>query len=294
MKILALGLGPIGQGIVKNLCTGGHVVFAYDRNPNKVMKSQCQGAKGLNNIADFPIDIDAVFVLVNNGHQVLDLLFNENNIAGRLPPGTLILMGTTVAPGIAMEVGDKCAELGVVLVECPLSGGARGAEAGNLTIITATSVEGFDRAKPILDVVAGHVEYLGPKIGRASLMKIANQISVAINLAGAAEVMAYAGAVGLERTQVFEVLSRCSANSWIWQDRVSRYVSDDKSTRSKISTLHKDIEIIRDSVPANLVKLPNLMCAKELVDAAIDEGLGDEDDVNLIDRAAKFLCQVEL
>lgn len=287
VRVLILGLGPIGLGITKNLCLHGHVVFAHDRNRDKVAVATSLGAHGIQSLEDIADELDAVFVALNNGSQAMDVLFTGNNLVSRLAPGTLVLLGTTTTPDIASELSTRSASQKLLFVECPLSGGAKGAQNASLTLIVSASSEAFTRAQPILGAISAHIKYLGAEIGHASLMKMVNQMVVAINLCGAAEIMAFAIAAGFDRVQVFDILSHCAADSWVWQDRVSRFVAGEDAVKSKVSTLHKDIEIIADETSEGLRNLPIFSRARDFVQSAINEGLGDEDDISLVNFAAR-------
>lgn len=275
----------MGLGATKNLVHAGFHVVAYDRNLPKIEQATQLGASRIEKLSDVDHTIDAVLLFVTTGEQAFEILSGSEPLYKKVRPATLILLGTTTSPEVAKKIAQTCVSQNLQFVECPVSGGAIGAESGTLTVIAGGSTIAIERATPILNSISRNLKFVGERIGDASLMKMTNQLLVAVNLAGAAEVMAFATATGLNKSQVFEILSLCAGNSWIWQDRMRRFVNLDRTVKSKVSTLAKDLNIAKKEIGNEASKLTLFNIAHEFVSEAASSGFSEKDDTSLVEFA---------
>lgn len=71
-------------------------------------------------------------------------------------------------------------------VDAPVSGGVGGAENATLTFMVGGDQTAFDRAKPLLSLLGKNVAHCGAS-GTGQVVKICNNLILAISMAGVAE-----------------------------------------------------------------------------------------------------------
>ena len=115
-------------------------------------------------------------------------------------------MSTIGSPALA-KVQATVESRGITLVDCPISGGPKGARAGTLTVITAGPPSARDELRPLLHAIGGQVFEVGDKPGQAQLMKLVNNLINAANMATAFEALVLGAKGGLDPDQMVSVLN---------------------------------------------------------------------------------------
>jgi 3-hydroxyisobutyrate dehydrogenase-like beta-hydroxyacid dehydrogenase len=113
------------------------------------------------------------------------------------------------------RLAERARPSGTVLLDAPVSGGVRGAEARTLSIMVAGDRAAFELARPLLGELGSTVRYLGARPGLGQAAKLANQLMMTVALAGTVEGLALAERYGLERDQVLEVVGAGTGSSWV-------------------------------------------------------------------------------
>ena len=213
MKIGFIGVGVMGNGMVKNLLQQGYEVNAYTRTRAKALEALDAGAVWRENVADCVRDADAVISIVGFPPDVEEVYFGDKGILANACPGTLVIDMTTTSPRLAQRIYTEAASKGLLALDAPVSGGDTGARAGTLSIMVGGDREAFERAMPIFEAMGKSIRYMGPA-GSGQHTKMANQIAIAGTLAGVCEAIAYARAVGLDVDEVLAAIGGGAAGSW--------------------------------------------------------------------------------
>ena len=213
MKIGFIGVGVMGNGMVKNLLQQGYEVNAYTRTRAKALEALDVGAVWRENVADCVRDADAVISIVGFPPDVEEVYFGDKGILANARPGTLVIDMTTTSPRLAQRIYTEAASKGLLALDAPVSGGDTGARAGTLSIMVGGDREAFERAVPIFEAMGSSICYMGPA-GSGQHTKMANQIAIAGTLAGVCEAIAYARAVGLDVDEVLAAIGGGAAGSW--------------------------------------------------------------------------------
>ena len=168
---------------------GGHEVVVYARTPQKAdglpaiqapdIASACDGA-------------DVVVLSVTDSEDVLEVVHLATS-TGAAPP--IIIDTSTIAPAAAREAAAIAAASGSEYLDCPVSGGPPGAEAGTLAVMCGGSDTGVALAAPILDLIGdpGKRVHCGP-VGSGLVAKLVNNLLVAAISAAVASISLYARA----------------------------------------------------------------------------------------------------
>lgn len=277
MHTAVIGLGSMGFGMALSILRAGHETYGYDINPEQVAAfRQAGGAEGaLDSVAG---TLDAVVVVVLNAAQTRDVLFGEKGIAGALKPGAVVIACATVAPDFAREMEAQCAALGLLYLDAPISGGAKKAAEGALSIMAAGTAAAFQAADPVLDAAAASVFRLGDAAGPGSAMKAVNQLLAGVHIAAMAEALTFGMTQGVAPQDFVDVISKCAGTSWMLENRAPHIVAGDYTPHSSVNIWPKDLGIVLDIAKSANFAAPLTAAAMQQFLAAAGSGLGAEDD----------------
>lgn len=274
LKTAVVGLGSMGYGIALSCLRAGHQVWGLDINPEAVERLKAEGGE----TGNLPRDLDAVVVVVLNATQAEAVLFGDEGIVPTLSSGAIVLSCVTVAPEFACRMEARCADHGVHYLDAPISGGALKASQGKLTIMASGTAVAFDAAAPVLDACAETVFTLGATAGPGSAMKAVNQLLAGVHIATMAEALTFGMTQGIAPDQFLNVISKCAGSSWMLENRAPHVVAGDYSPKSQINIWPKDLGIVLEVASSVGFDAPIARAALSQYMAAVEMGLGAEDD----------------
>lgn len=276
-KTAVIGLGSMGYGVARSILRAGHETYGYDVVPAQVEKFRSEGgAEGA--LEDVSNGLDVVVIVVLNAAQTEDVLFGENDLAGKLRPGATIVSCATVPPEFARSMAERCGKLDIHYLDAPISGGSVKAAQGQLSIMASGSPNAFANARPVLDAMSEQLFELGDKPGVGSAMKAVNQMLAGIHIAAMAEALVFGITQGIEPKTFVDVISKCAGTSWMLENRAPHIVNGDYTPHSAVDIWPKDLGIVLDIAKSSKFSAPLTAAALQQYVAASGSGLGGEDD----------------
>jgi len=212
-KIAYIGRGNMGSGMCANLAKAGHDVQAFDLNADAVKAAVAAGAKAAATVGEAMSDVDVVVSMLPAGKHVHQVYFGDDGVTAHAKQGTLFLDCSTIAVEEARDAAAKAAEAGFSYMDAPVSGGVAAAEAGSLTFMVGGPKDGFEKAKPVLDVMGKNVFHAGDP-GNGQVAKIANNMLLGISMIGTCEAFNLAEKLGLDAQTFFDISSTASGQCW--------------------------------------------------------------------------------
>ncbi len=255
-KVGVIGLGSMGGGVAKSLLRADFPVRVCDVRPEVVQSFVTSGAVACASPADVGAACDVVIVLVVNAEQTETVLFGERGAAPAMRKGSVLLMSVTVPPDYAERLGPRLAELGVLMIDGPVSGGEAKAASGEMTMMAAGAPEAFALCEPVLGAIAAKVYRLGEVPGTGSKVKMVNQLLAGVHIAAAAEAMALGIKAGADPKVLYDVITNSAGNSWMFQNRVPHILAGDYSPRSAVNIFVKDLGIVLEAGKKSTLPLP--------------------------------------
>ena len=241
MRIGFVGAGLMGAGMVRNLAAAGHEVRLYARTPARAEGLPAELAASVAEAVD---GADLACSCVTDSPDVREVV--AGLLAAPSPPPVLVEL-STIAPAVARELAAACAERGVAYLDCPVSGGPVGAQAGSLAIMCGGDAAALERALPALDAMGDPAKrvHCGP-VGAGLVAKLANNLLVATIAAGTAEALGMAQRAGLDPALARDVILRSSGASWQLENLFPRVLAGDHRPGFKAKDLRKDLGHARD------------------------------------------------
>ncbi len=282
MTFGVVGLGSMGYGAAVSAIKRGVPTWGLDTTDAARARFAAAGGQLAASLADLAARCDVVQLLVVNAAQTEAVLFGEQGLAATLRPGAVVIASATVDPALPPQWEAKLAERGLHLIDGPVSGGAKKAAEGQMTVMASGRPEAFDAAGEVLDAIAGKVYRLGDKAGIGSTVKMVNQHLAGVHIAAACEAMALGMRAGADAASLYEVICNSAGMSWMFQNRVPHILEGDYTPLSSVNIFVKDLGIVLDAARKLAFPLPLAAAAHQLYLATAAAGHGNEDDAAVV------------
>ena len=210
-RIGFIGLGNMGSGMAANLANAGHEVSAFDLSDAALAKAEERGCKRAASAAEAVQGAEAVVTMLPAGKHVREVY--EGSVLGQAPGSAILIDCSTIDVATAREEIAKAEGQGYGMVDAPVSGGIAAAEAGSLTFMVGGTGEGFELARPFLEIMGKAVIHAGgPGAGQAA--KICNNMLLGASMIATCETFVLAMKLGLDPQTFFDISSQASGQCW--------------------------------------------------------------------------------
>ena len=278
-SIAFLGTGLMGAPMCQNLLSAGLPLTVWNRSLAKAEPLAKRGAV----VADSPqsavADADVVITMLSDGTAVADIMFNQGVAEAIRESATRIDM-SSIGADEAIEHAKRHVKRGVRYLDAPVSGGTKGAAAGELAIMAGGDAKTFAAMQPVFAPL-GQATHVGPN-GCGQLAKLANQVIVAITIGAVSEAFILAGGGGADRARVREALQGGFASSRILTEHGQRMVKRDFEPGGPARFQLKDLRNALSAAERLGLDLPITRLLHDLFDAMVQSGKGDMDHSGLL------------
>ena len=270
-----IGLGVMGGRMCRNLARKSTTpVIGYDVVPARIAECAGAGVGAGAGVADVATRADIVFMCLPGEPQVREVCFGSEGLVEHARAGQTIVDMTTATVEVDREVAAALAARGADFADAPVACGVPAAQIGTLAITVGASEEVLARIEPYLRCMGSEISHCGA-VGNGQVMKLMNNMLVFQTVSALAEAMAIATRAGVDRSKVFEILSRGSADSYAMRKHGAHmtsgdYPDDQFPTTYSLKDLRYALELAeRAGVDARGAKL-----VEERFVEAIDKGYG--------------------
>jgi 3-hydroxyisobutyrate dehydrogenase-like beta-hydroxyacid dehydrogenase len=242
-KIGFIGLGTMGGPMAGHLVKKGYELFVFNRSEAKTEKwiSKYMAGNICFSVKELATCCKIIILCVGNDEDVRWII---NEIFDSLNPGTIIIDHTTTSAQLSMEMLVKVNKKDSFFLDAPVSGGALGAQKGNLSVMVGGKKEIFLSIKKILETYSKCSKLMGPN-GYGQLTKMVNQICIAGLIQALAEGLNFSEKAGLNSSDVIEVISQGAAKSWQMENRWKTMLEDEYEHGFAVDLMRKDLEIVK-------------------------------------------------
>jgi 3-hydroxyisobutyrate dehydrogenase-like beta-hydroxyacid dehydrogenase len=185
-----VGLGAMGQLIVRRLIDAGHRVTGWNRSRDKADELIAAGMRWADNPRAVAHSSEIVFSIVTDAAAVRAVALGPDGVMAGLAPGNIFIDMSTIAPDASRALAAEFAKAGSIMLDAPISGSPVTVRQGNASIMVGGDEAAFTRATPVLLAI-------GPKVTRIGANGLACQMKIAVNLLLMVEVIAFGEAVAL-------------------------------------------------------------------------------------------------
>ena len=200
-----IGLGVMGGRMVKRLLAAGHTIIGYNRTQAKARWLLDMGMQWGTTPRAVVQAADITFSMVSHTAALQAVMGGPEGILAGLRPGTVVVDMSTVSPAASRELATQVAAASAHMLDAPVSGSVITLEAGRLSIMVGGERPIYERLRPILLDIGPKVTYVGPN-GLAVCMKVATNLSLAVQMLAFSEGVLLAEKSGIARETAVEVL----------------------------------------------------------------------------------------
>ncbi|KAJ6119893.1 hypothetical protein N7523_004173 [Penicillium sp. IBT 18751x] len=283
-----VGLGAMGFGMATHLVKEGYPVHGYDVFPASVDRFKAAGGIPASSLKESADGKPYYICMVASAPQAQSVLFGEDGIVSVLPPNATLLLCSTVPASYAQSVAAElqcCGRGDIHFIDAPVSGGAKRAADGTLSIMAGASDAALESGRFLLEAMSDSDKlYLVPGgIGAGSNMKMVHQVLAGIHILGASEAMGFAAQLGLDAHKTANAIKSGEAWSWMHENRLQRMLEEDwHPGASALTIILKDVGIITTSARQNQFPTPLCSTAEQVYLSALLQGYGSVDDSSMV------------
>jgi 3-hydroxyisobutyrate dehydrogenase-like beta-hydroxyacid dehydrogenase len=278
-----IGVGRMGLALVTRLLDAGHEVAVYNRTRSKAEPLAELGATIVDSPADLA-DRDVVFTMVAGSadvEEVISGLLSREGVA----PG-LIVDSTTISPIVATDIRASAERRGTAMLAAPVSGNPKVAASGRLTIVASGPREAWLKARPLLEVLARSVTYVGE--GEAArLVKVCHNLMLGVVAQCMAEITVLAEKGGVSRADFLEFMNDSVMGSTFTRYKTPAYVNLDFNPTFTPELLLKDFHLGLEAARELSVPMPLAAATEQIVQSLESISGNDVDFAALLELTAK-------
>ena len=207
-----IGLGLMGSNMVENLQKRGFKPMVMDLNKEAVAAVVARGATEASSAKELAEASDIVMLCLTTSNVVESLVYADNGILAGIKEGAVLIDFGTSIPASTRKIGADLAKKGAGMVDAPLGRTPVHAKDGLLNIMASGEQATFDKVKPVLEMQGENVFYLGA-LGAGHTTKLINNFMGMTTVAAMSQAFAVAELAGVDRQQLFDIMSTGPSNS---------------------------------------------------------------------------------
>lgn len=282
-----VGLGIMGSGIVKRLLSAGHRVTGYNRTRAKAQPLLERGMKW----ADTPRAVAQaghfIFTMVTNTEALHAVTAGQDGILAGLSTGKVYIDMSTVSPAASRELAQQVEAKGAQMLDAPVSGSVTTLEEGKLSFMVAGNRDTFEKVLPVLQAIGPKATYVGAN-GLAVSMKVATNLSLAVQMLAFSEGVLLAEKAGITRETAVEVLLNSVMASPMVKYRGPFVLNMPDEAWFDVNMMQKDLLLALEMGRRLDVPLPTTAITNEMLTAARGMGFADKDFAVLFEVLARM------
>jgi|TARA_R110002167_G_scaffold2771_6_gene13679 3-hydroxyisobutyrate dehydrogenase len=282
-----IGLGLMGSNMVENLQKKGFKPIVMDLNKDAVAAVVARGATEAKSAAELAAASDIVMLCLTTSNVVEKLVYAQDGILAGIKEGAVLIDFGTSIPASTRKIGADLAKKGAGMVDAPLGRTPAHAKDGLLNIMASGEQATFDKVKPILDLQGENVFYLGA-LGAGHTTKLINNFMGMTTVAAMSQAFAVAERAGVDRKQLFDIMSTGPSNSPFMHFCKNYAVDGVSDLGFSIGNANKDLGYFLEMVKDLGTRAQIAEGTSANLQAAFDAGMGNGNVPEIFDYFLKL------
>jgi 3-hydroxyisobutyrate dehydrogenase-like beta-hydroxyacid dehydrogenase len=265
-KIGFVGLGHMGGNMAGRLVHAGYQVYGSGRSQDRHRPLLRDGLQWRETPRDVAMAADMVITSLPDDEVLDEVASGPDGMLAGLTPGKIWIDMSTVSPGASRRLAARVHSLGATLLDAPVSGSVPQVQAGTLTIMVGGDKEAYARVEPVL-LNLGTPSYIGDH-GQGLALKLAINISLAVQMLAFAEGLLLAERAGVDKTLAVKVMTQSPIGSPMLKARSTLVLDLPDEAWFDVGFMQKDLRLALDLAADEQLPLPSTVVADELLSAA--------------------------
>ena len=277
----------MGSRMAQRLLAAGHTVTGYNRTKSKAQWLLDAGMKWAGTPRAVAEAAEITFSMVTNTEALQAVTSGADGIVAGLSAGKIYIDMSTVSPAASCDIAKQVEAKGAQMLDAPVSGSVITLEEGKLSIMVGGNRDAFQRALPILQAIGPKVTHVGSN-GLAVSMKIATNLSLAVQMLAFSEGLLLAERSGIPRETAVEVLLNSVIASPMVKYRGPFVLKMPDEAWFDVNMMQKDMLLALEMGRQLDVPLPSTAITNEMLTAARGMGLAEKDFAILFEALARM------
>jgi 3-hydroxyisobutyrate dehydrogenase-like beta-hydroxyacid dehydrogenase len=266
----------MGSRMVKRLLDAGYRVTGYNRTKSKAQSLLDGGMKWAESPRAVAQSSDVVFSMIANNSALRAVTEGNDGIVAGLSAGKIYVEMSTVGPAAIRELAGQVEAKGAEMLDAPVSGSSITLEEGKLSFMVGGKREIFEKVLPYLQAIGPKATYVGGH-GLAACMKIATNLSLAVQMLAFSEGLLLAERSGIARDTAVEVLLNSVMASPMVKYRGPFVLKMPDEAIFDVNMMQKDLLLALEMGRQLDVPLPTTAITNQFLTAARGMGLAEKD-----------------
>jgi len=267
-----IGLGHMGVPMTANLMKAGFPLMVWNRTRSKA--EAIEGAFVAASPADLAQGVDILVTMLSDDASQEEVLFGPGGVAEGAKIGQIIINMGTISPQASRSAAIRLGQLGVLVLDAPVSGSVKPATDGTLVILVGGDAEALARCQPVFDVLGKRTFHFG-KAGQGANAKLAINMMLGTMLQAAAETVVFGEAAGLDRGLLLDMIAETPCASPIFNLKAPTIRADSYPPAFPLKHMAKDFRLMLEAANGADISVAEAVSAN--FQKAEAEGLGDQD-----------------
>lgn len=276
-----VGVGAMGSPMIGHLLDAGYPVQVFARRPEAARHLADRGARLLASPAEAASGASVFCTNVTRTEDVEQVLFGEGGAAAGLSPGATVIDFSTISAVATREMAERLARQQVRMLDCPVSGGEKGAREATLSIMVGGEAAALEAVRPVLQCLGRVITHIGGH-GDGQVAKACNQLVQVVNIQGIAEAMLFARRNGADVSRVLKALQSGFAGSRMLDLMGPKMTGRDFAAGIEARLHQKDFALIIQMTQALGLSLPAAAVTSQQLNALVGQGWGRDDTSSLL------------
>jgi 3-hydroxyisobutyrate dehydrogenase-like beta-hydroxyacid dehydrogenase len=277
----------MGSRMARRLLFAGHTVTGYNRTKAKAEWLLDAGMKWGENPREVAMAAEITLSMVSDTRALQAVTEGADGILAGLSAGKIYVDMSTVSPAASRQLAKHAEAKGAQMLDAPVSGSVSTLEEGKLSIMVGGKREAVERARPILEAIGPKVTHVGDN-GLAVSMKIATNLSLAVQMLAFSEGVLLAQKSGIRRETAVEVLLNSVIASPMVKYRGPFVLKMPDEAWFDVNMMQKDLLLALEMGRQLDVPLPTTAITNEMLTAARGMGLAEKDFAVLCEALARM------
>ena len=281
-RITFLGLGAMGQRMVRRLLAAGHDVTVWNRTAATAAPLVEAGARWAPTPRAAAEGAEVVWSMVFDDDASRDVwLHAADGAALSLTPGMTAIESSTLSPTWVRALGVEVESLGANFLDAPVAGSRPQADAGQLVFIVGGEAAALEQVRPLLGALGSAVHAIGP-VGSGALLKLSINALFAVQVAALAEQLNLLHRAGLDPKRALDALRTMPVTSAAAAGAGMLMLAEDYAPQAPVDLIVKDLGYALEAGRRVAASLPVTALAHTRYQAAQRAGSGAENIVAIV------------
>lgn len=292
-RIGFIGIGLMGSHMAQHLIKAGYPMTIWNRSEEKARDLLAAGATWADSPKKVASSSDVVITMVTDSNASEQVICGTDGVLEGAREGSILVDMGSIAPEMSRSIAGKARKAGVWMLDAPVTGNPKVAQAGNLGIMVGGPRETFENCVPIFEVLAAKIVYVGDQNGMGTTLKLINNLILGVAIEAVSEAMVLSSKVGIDPQKVIDITSVGGARTGAMETRGPRMIRRDFSPGFSTDNMYKDLSSVIKLADEYGVSLPTTSITWDILRAAKSRGYGAKDSCCVV-TVLEDLAQTEV